>query len=91
MTDTGQGYDAGAQQFTFRATVYVLSGMAAAVEGDAGITRLVVQEDAESAEMFRAQVMDRWSARDVDAEVSFGPVSRKDASYPAWPSGPGRR
>lgn len=76
--------------FTFRATVYVLSSMAAAAEGDAGLTRLIAQEQAESAEMFQAQVRDRWLG-DVDAEVSFGPVSRKDASYPAWPNLVGTR
>jgi hypothetical protein len=32
-------------------------------------------------------VMDRWCGRDVDAEVSFGPVTRKDAKFVPWPRG----
>lgn len=72
----------------FRATVWVLTGMAAAAEGDAGITRLVVQDVAEDEGMFRAQVMDRWSQRDVDCEVTFGPVSRKDEHYTPWKVAP---
>jgi hypothetical protein len=82
-----RGYDPGAERFLFRATVYVLSSQAAAVEGDAGVHRLIVQDEAESTEMFKAQVMDRWCGRDVDAEVSFGPVTRKDAKFVPWPRG----
>ncbi len=79
-----QGYDPGAPTFVFRATVWVLPSMVAAVAGDAGIARLIVQEDAESTEMFKAQVMDRWCGRDVDAQVSFGPVTRKGADWVPW-------
>jgi hypothetical protein len=61
----------------FRATVWVLSGTAAAVEGDAGITRFVAEREARSAEFFKANVMDDY-IHDLDAEISFGPVSEVD-------------
>lgn len=67
----------------YRATVYVLSAMAAAVDGHAGITRRVVEQAAEDAGMFMAQVQDSYM-RSVDDDVSFGPVTCKDASYAGW-------
>lgn len=60
----------------YRATVYVLSSVAAAVDGDEGIVRYVTEEHAESARMFEAQVRDRY-IHDVDTEVWFGPISKK--------------
>jgi hypothetical protein len=69
----------------FRATVYVLTGMAAAAEGHAGLSRHVVEEQAESTEMFKALVSDRWCSRDVDTDVTFGPVTRKDSRHVPWP------
>ncbi len=68
----------------YRATVYVLTSLALEHEGEAGIRRTVIEEGAESADAFKAQVQDRW-LHDVDADVSFGPVTRKDASYVRWP------
>lgn len=58
----------------FRATVYHLSSMVGAIDGDAGIRRYITEEDAEDVAMFKAQVCDRYLP-DVDAEVDFGPVS----------------
>jgi hypothetical protein len=60
----------------YRATVYHLSSSAAAVDGDAGIRRFVTEEHASSVDDFKAQVRDRFLS-DVDAEVSFGPVTEK--------------
>lgn len=61
----------------FRATVWYLNDTAACVEGNAAITRHIVQREAENEDMFKADVMDSWS-RSVDDDISFGPVSRKE-------------
>jgi len=63
----------------YRATVYVLRGVAAAVEGYAGLTRRIVEELAVSEEQFKNQVRDLYALVDVDCEVSFGPISQKQA------------
>lgn len=60
----------------YRATVYYLSAASECVEGDAGITRRVVEQVAESEGMFKAQVMDDYT-RNVDDLVEFGPVTNK--------------
>jgi hypothetical protein len=39
------------------------------------MSRMIIEEDARDAGAFEAQVRDRW-IHDVDAEVSFGPISR---------------
>ena len=58
----------------FRATVYHLSSMVEAAVGDEGISRRIIEGDAENPEMFKACIRDRWLS-DVDADVSFGPIS----------------
>ncbi len=58
----------------FRATVYHLSSVAACVDGDSATRRFIAEEDADDARMFEAQIRDRY-IHDVDAEVSFGPIS----------------
>jgi hypothetical protein len=58
----------------FRATVYTLSSAVEAIEGDAGISRTVIEAEAENAGRFEAEIRDRY-IHDVDAMVDFGPVS----------------
>lgn len=59
---------------TFRVTVWILSAMAEAVDGDQAIERRVVEEQAESASMFEANIRDRYIS-DPDNNVWFGPIS----------------
>jgi hypothetical protein len=61
----------------FRATVWVLSGVAEAVEGYAGLHRYVAEREARSAEFFKADIMDDY-INDLDAEISFGPITEVD-------------
>ncbi len=61
----------------FRATIWVLSSTAEAVEGDAGITRRVLEWQADNENNFKADVLDRYALADVDAQVWFGPITKK--------------
>jgi len=56
------------------ATVWHNSSTGQAVDGDAGLRRHVIRLHAEDERDYRAQVRDRW-IDDVDADVSFGPIS----------------
>lgn len=60
----------------YRATIYYLSASAAAVEGDAAIQRYVVEHEAESLAMFRADILDQF-IQQPDDEVTFGPITEK--------------
>lgn len=60
----------------FRATVWHLSSVAACVDGDAGLTRYVTEGASESADMFEAEVRDRYLS-DVDADITLGPITDK--------------
>ena len=64
----------------FRATVYVLTGMAAACDGDGGIVRKVIELSANDVGDFLAQVQDQY-IDDVDTDVSFGPITEKTSHY----------
>lgn len=55
-------------------TVWTLTSMVGAIEGDAGLSRRVVKMYVESPEMFKAEIMDRH-LHDVDCELYFGPIS----------------
>jgi hypothetical protein len=61
----------------FRATVWTLSAMAAAVDGDNAIRRRIVELSADDERSFEAAVQD-WYIDNVDNEVWFGPISQKD-------------
>ena len=61
----------------FRATVWHLSSTAEVVEGYAGVRRFIVEEEAQDKRMFEARIRDRY-IHDVDADVSFGPITRKE-------------
>jgi hypothetical protein len=65
-----------AKMYRFRATVWHLSSVAAAVEGDAGTSRFITEDVAESPDMFDAIIKDRY-LHDVDAEVTLGPITCK--------------
>lgn len=58
----------------YRATVWHLSGTAAAVDGDVATRRYIRTWAAESPEQFRALTRDIY-INDHDAEVTIGPVS----------------
>lgn len=58
----------------YRATVWTLSSAVGAVDGYAGLVRRIRTLSADSAEDFKAIVMDEF-LHDVDCEVTFGPVS----------------
>lgn len=60
----------------FRATIWYLSAAAAAVEGNAGIRRYIVEHEAQDVEDFKAMVMDA-ATRHVDDSIEFGPITTK--------------
>jgi hypothetical protein len=60
----------------YRATVWILTSMVGAIEGDAGISRTIIEQEAESAQDFESTIRDQY-LHDVDCEVSFGPISEK--------------
>lgn len=62
----------------FRATIWTLSATAAAVEGNAGLERRVVEYSADDEEDFIACVTDSHT-RHVDDSVSFGPISQRQS------------
>ena len=61
----------------FRATVYILTSAVAAVEGDQGISRHIIELEAEDREMFKAEIHDQH-LHDVDCEIDFGPITEKE-------------
>jgi len=58
----------------YRATVWFLHSLA---ESDAEMTRTIYEQEAESAEMFKAEIEDQLvTFRDVDHQIWFGPISK---------------
>ncbi len=56
--------------------MYYLSATAAAVDGNAGLRKYVIEAVSESESMFIAEMKDKFS-RHVDDEIDFGPITDK--------------